>query len=71
MPIRNPKPARIWDKLPKEHKKFALVPVDGEIKEVPVNRPCDWCGEIVDIGYLHHGECSKEDTKFWLDVLYN
>lgn len=68
--------AKLYDELPKEQKHTTLVQKlakDGqyEMVAVPVNRPCDWCGELVDVGYIHNGSCLAEDTKFWLDVLYD
>jgi hypothetical protein len=38
-------------------------------RPVPENRPCDWCGEMVEKGYVHD-ECSKKEAEFWLDILY-
>ena len=37
---------------------------------IPFDRPCDWCGEIVNIGHIHDGKCREEEMKFWMDILY-
>lgn len=57
------------EKWEKNHKNDAnsYENVDGKL--VPVNRPCDWCGEIVDMGYIH-SECRNEEASFYLDILY-
>lgn len=39
-------------------------------KYVPVNRPCDRCGETVERGYIHRF-CQEEERKFWLEVFYD
>ncbi len=38
-------------------------------KPLPENRPCDWCGEPVDKGFIHD-ECAKKEEELWLDLLY-
>lgn len=35
---------------------------------IPFDRPCDWCGKIVGIGYIHDGKCRKEEMSFYLDI---
>jgi len=48
--------ARQWDK---EHP-----------REIPKNRPCDWCGEVVETGYIHP-ECFKEELKLYRKIWYD
>jgi hypothetical protein len=33
----------------------------------PENRPCDFCGKPVDVGFIHD-ECSKKETDLWIDL---
>lgn len=40
--------------------------IKGEL--VPINRPCDWCGQSVRLGYIHE-ECLKKERDLWLDIL--
>lgn len=44
--------------------------LDGKAPKgvIPFNRPCDWCGESVEIGYIHVDKCMDEETRFWLDI---
>ena len=39
-------------------------------KFIPINRPCDWCGNKVAKGYIHKDCCEKE-TKLYLEILYD
>jgi len=36
-------------------------------KEVPKDRPCDWCGEPVEVGYIHP-ECFDKERKLYLEI---
>ena len=38
-------------------------------KQIPENRPCDWCGKTVAKGFIHD-ECAAKENKLWLDLLY-
>jgi hypothetical protein len=42
--------------------------IDG--KFVPKNRPCDWCGKRVKLGYIHKTTCGREEAKTILDLIY-
>jgi CRISPR/Cas system-associated protein Cas10 (large subunit of type III CRISPR-Cas system) len=35
----------------------------------PINRPCDWCGEIVERGLIHES-CLKKEQELYLDIFY-
>lgn len=50
--------AKEWDLKYSHLVKFHEV-VDG--KYVPKNRPCDWCGEKVDLGTIHP-DCEKAEA---------
>lgn len=36
---------------------------------IPKNRPCDWCGKPVDLGYIHT-DCKAAEAAFYIDLLY-
>jgi hypothetical protein len=36
---------------------------------IPENRPCDWCGDTVEQGFIH-AKCASEEAKHWLNILY-
>lgn len=55
-----------WDKE-NEHKFSAYVVKDDIL--IPKNRPCDWCGERVKIGYIHP-DCEEKETRWFLDTIY-
>lgn len=57
--------AEAWNKTKYPH-------LDGKTPHhlIPFNRPCDWCGEIVDIGWIHKPVCLDKERTFWLDLLY-
>ncbi|MDP2930117.1 MAG: hypothetical protein Q8N56_00705 [bacterium] len=33
----------------------------------PRNRPCDWCGKIIEKGYIHK-ECLEKEEKLYLEI---
>ena len=35
--------------------------IAGQVDMLPVNRPCDWCGEVVATGFIH-SHCLKEEA---------
>jgi CRISPR/Cas system-associated protein Cas10 (large subunit of type III CRISPR-Cas system) len=35
----------------------------------PINRPCDWCGEIVERGLIHES-CLEKEQELYLDIFY-
>jgi hypothetical protein len=38
-------------------------------RPVPENRPCYWCGCVVEKGYIHE-ECAKKEREVWFDIIY-
>ena len=37
---------------------------------VPFDRPCDWCGEPVGIGWIHKPICLDKEREFYLDIFF-
>jgi hypothetical protein len=58
-----------WDKEHNVDNSFATGRESAKGKSIPENRPCDWCGKLVDKGYIHE-KCAKEEQTKWLDILY-
>jgi CRISPR/Cas system-associated protein Cas10 (large subunit of type III CRISPR-Cas system) len=62
--------AREWDKEHGYDTSFAgSGPKWPKHAQPPENRPCDWCGEPVEKGFIHK-ECRKKESEMWLDILY-
>ncbi len=59
------KAAKKWDR---QHGDFSRN-FDCRKHKPPKNRPCDWCGEIVDEGFIHEKcvlkECEKQGDVWW------
>lgn len=55
-----------WDKINADK---ATAHVVQEGKRLPVDRPCDWCGEPVPVGFIHK-DCAKKEQAFWFDLIY-
>ena len=36
---------------------------------LPEGRPCDWCGESVEKGFIHDS-CRHSEIDHWMDILY-
>ena len=44
------------------------VVVEGKL--VPKNRPCDCCGALVDVGFIHKNPCAEEERDLYMGILY-
>ena len=54
--------ALTWNK-----KHYPKMGGDTPSSLLPFNRPCDWCGENVEIGYIHK-RCFKEESELFFYV---
>ena len=50
------------------HEKAKQWDEERRQKELPENRPCDWCGELVDIGYIHE-DCMEQEREKWSRIM--
>lgn len=57
--------AKRWDK---KHAKSPNHNIIKDDKLIPLNRPCDRCGEIVGQGFIH-SECAEIEMGVFLDIL--
>lgn len=57
--------AEEWDELNGNRASSHLIKGD---KFIPINRPCDWCGAVVDEGYIHN-TCLREEASFLIETL--
>lgn len=56
--------AEEWDK------KYGRSVKHQEIRNgkfIPKNRPCDWCGGKVDLGFIHK-DCGAKEADFYHDI---
>ena len=60
------KAAKQWDK---DHAREVARHVIKDGTFVPVNRPCDQCGEAVEQGFIH-AACAEKERDFYMDIAF-
>ena len=58
--------AEEWDR---KHRNLVAHHVVEDGKFIPINRPCDWCGQVVQKGWIHPS-CGRNEARHVLDLLY-
>jgi hypothetical protein len=60
--------AKEWEREHGINTSFATGQSPPPGTPAPKNRPCDWCGEIVEEGYIHP-QCQELEREFILGII--